>query len=165
MESLGGLTTRIYYFNTRLNLFSPSINRYRGHAILIWIKPSPASPSPLRSPIIFLSPTSSSQSRPTTGAALHNPPKPNKYLPTSPPEIQADILRRMPTQVFAVQFGIIDSYILRIPECIFGVDNRITYFHILAVLERIVPVLGSHLPVEGRGLQIEDVHLHILSFH
>lgn len=48
---------------------------------------------------------------------------------------------RMPTEILADKFGIVDSDMLGAPESILGMDHGIPNLHILTILEGIIAVL------------------------
>ena len=74
----------------------------------------------------------------------------------------------MPSQVFTLQFRIVNGYIFGIPERIFRVDYGITYFYILTILERIVSLLAIIFDTYIFAVHKQIVcmsHFHVFQFH
>jgi hypothetical protein len=62
----------------------------------------------------------------------------------------------VPTEIFACEFGVVDGYVFSIPYGVFGVEYSIAYFHVAAVLERIISVQTVFID-DNIGAMHEDI--------
>jgi len=64
---------------------------------------------------------------------------------------------RVPAEILAVEFAVIDGDVFGVPECVFRIDDGIAYHDVGAVLKRIVAVLAVTFDIDIAAVHEEII--------